>query len=150
MKQFVVNGRICGQTTHRFFTTIMRRHIQPPYSPNLAPCDFFLFPKLKYPLRGTRHESIQTIKINSILSPFSFTTEHQNSHFHKLIVNFALFIFSATVSRYFKYSLKFVVTTVTSSRLQNILGCEFGVIILSINRWNVAGAFANPNDIHLN
>ena len=22
---------------------------QPPYSPDLAPCDFFLFPKLKYP-----------------------------------------------------------------------------------------------------
>ena len=39
---------------------------QPPYSPDLAPCDFFLFPKLKYPLRGTRHESIEAIKINSL------------------------------------------------------------------------------------
>ena len=29
---------------------------QSPYSQDLAPCDFFLFPKLKYPLRGTRHE----------------------------------------------------------------------------------------------
>ena len=27
VKKFVVNGRICGQTTHGFFTTIMRRHI---------------------------------------------------------------------------------------------------------------------------
>ena len=26
-KKFVVNGRICGQTTHGFFTTIMRHHI---------------------------------------------------------------------------------------------------------------------------
>ena len=24
----------------------------PPYSPDLAPCDFFLFPKLKKKLRG--------------------------------------------------------------------------------------------------
>ena len=39
---------------------------QPPYSPYLAPCDFFLFSKLKYPLRGTRHESIEAIKINSL------------------------------------------------------------------------------------
>ncbi|KYN22659.1 hypothetical protein ALC57_04936 [Trachymyrmex cornetzi] len=27
---------------------------QPPYSPDMAPADFFLFPKLKLPLRGTR------------------------------------------------------------------------------------------------
>lgn len=38
---------------------------QPPYSPDLAPCDFFLFPKLKLPLRGTRFESIEAIKQNS-------------------------------------------------------------------------------------
>lgn len=28
----------------------------PPYSPDLAPCDFWLFPNLKKPLRGTRFE----------------------------------------------------------------------------------------------
>ena len=27
---------------------------QPPYSPDLAPCDFFLFPKLKGVIKGTR------------------------------------------------------------------------------------------------
>jgi len=37
----------------------------PPYSPDLAPCDFFLFPKLKLPLRGTRFSSIDDIKRNS-------------------------------------------------------------------------------------
>ena len=70
--------------THGFFTTILRRHIptlimteflakretkvisQPPYSPDFAACDFFLFPKLKYPLRGTRHESIEVTKRNSL------------------------------------------------------------------------------------
>ena len=39
---------------------------QSPYSPDLAPCDFSLFPKLKHPLRGTRHESIEVIKRNSL------------------------------------------------------------------------------------
>ena len=34
--------------------------------PDLAPCDFFLFPKLKYPLRGTHHESIEAIRRNSL------------------------------------------------------------------------------------
>ena len=35
---------------------------QPPYSPNLAPCDFWLFPKLKEKLRGCRYETIQQMK----------------------------------------------------------------------------------------
>ncbi|GFW65801.1 putative mariner transposase [Trichonephila clavipes] len=37
---------------------------QPPYSPNLSPCDFFLFPKLKNPLKGHHFgtlENIQTV-----------------------------------------------------------------------------------------
>ena len=28
----------------------------PPYSPDLAPCDFFLFPNLKKPLAGRKFE----------------------------------------------------------------------------------------------
>ena len=31
---------------------------QPPYSPDLAPCDFWLFPKL----RGCRYETIEGMK----------------------------------------------------------------------------------------
>ena len=31
---------------------------QPPYSPDLAPCDFWLFPKL----RGCRYETIEEMK----------------------------------------------------------------------------------------
>ena len=38
---------------------------QPPYSPDLTPSDFYLFPKLKLPLRGTRFDSIKVIKENS-------------------------------------------------------------------------------------
>ena len=39
---------------------------QPPYSPYLAPCDFWLFSKLKRPLRGNRFESIEDIKRESL------------------------------------------------------------------------------------
>ncbi|KYN19489.1 hypothetical protein ALC57_08176 [Trachymyrmex cornetzi] len=38
---------------------------QPPYSPDLAPCDFWLFPKLKRPLRGHRFDSIEEIQAKS-------------------------------------------------------------------------------------
>ena len=35
---------------------------QPPYSQDLAPCDFWLFPKLKENLRGCRYETIEEMK----------------------------------------------------------------------------------------
>ena len=34
----------------------------PPYSPDLAPCDFWLFHKLKKKLRGCRYETIEEMK----------------------------------------------------------------------------------------
>ena len=34
----------------------------PPYSPDLSPCDFWLFPKLKENLRGCRYETIEEMK----------------------------------------------------------------------------------------
>jgi hypothetical protein len=33
----------------------------PPYSPDLSPCDYFLFPKLKLPLKGRLFEDVQDI-----------------------------------------------------------------------------------------
>ena len=35
---------------------------QPPYSPDLAPCDFCLSPKLKEKLRGCRYKTIEEMK----------------------------------------------------------------------------------------
>ena len=35
---------------------------QLPYSPDLAPCDFFLFPKLKEVIKGTRFQDSKAIK----------------------------------------------------------------------------------------
>ena len=34
----------------------------PPNSPELAPCDFWLFPKLKEKLRGFHYEAIEEMK----------------------------------------------------------------------------------------
>ncbi|UYV81521.1 hypothetical protein LAZ67_20001423 [Cordylochernes scorpioides] len=38
---------------------------QPPYSPDLAPCDFFLFPKLKRPMKGRRYATLDEMKTAS-------------------------------------------------------------------------------------
>ena len=37
----------------------------PPYSPDLAPCDFFMFLMLKRSLKGRRFETISEIKANA-------------------------------------------------------------------------------------
>jgi hypothetical protein len=38
---------------------------QTSYSPYIAPCDFWLFPKLKMALKGKRFDDIDTIKENT-------------------------------------------------------------------------------------
>jgi hypothetical protein len=37
----------------------------PPYLPDLAPCDFALFPKLKMKLKGQRFETVSDIRRKS-------------------------------------------------------------------------------------
>jgi histone-lysine N-methyltransferase SETMAR len=39
---------------------------QAPYSPDMAPCDFWLFPKLKRPLKGSRFDSRKDIMRNAL------------------------------------------------------------------------------------
>ena len=38
---------------------------QPPYSPDTAPFDFWMFPKLKMSLKGKRFDDIETIQSNA-------------------------------------------------------------------------------------
>ena len=38
---------------------------QPPYSPDIAPCDFWMFSKLKMALKGKRSDDIETIQSNA-------------------------------------------------------------------------------------
>ena len=42
---------------------------QPPYSPDMAPCDFFLFPKIKRTLKGRRFTAKDDIKYASLKEP---------------------------------------------------------------------------------
>jgi hypothetical protein len=37
-------------------------HPYPPYSHDLTPCDFFLFPKIKLKLKGRRFDTIEEIQ----------------------------------------------------------------------------------------
>ena len=57
--------------TAKTVTTILREFrleilSHPPYSPDLALCDFFLFPKLKGHLKGTRFQSINEAKREAV------------------------------------------------------------------------------------
>ena len=54
---------------------------QPPYSPDLAPCDFCLFPKLK----GCRYETIEEMKeaVRKVID--TFTQENFYGAFQKLL-----------------------------------------------------------------
>ena len=48
---------------------------QPPYSPDLAPADFFLFPKLKSTLKGRRFDTFNEIQKNSTKELFAIPKE---------------------------------------------------------------------------
>ena len=53
MQKFLVKHQITQMT-------------QAPYSPDLVPCDFWLFPKLKSPLKGKRFHTINEIQENKM------------------------------------------------------------------------------------
>ena len=48
---------------------------QPPYSPDLATADFFLFPKLKSTFRGRRFDTFDEIQKNSTKELFAILKE---------------------------------------------------------------------------
>ena len=55
--------------------------LQPPYSQDLAPCDFCLFPKL----RGCRYESIEEMKESVTKVIDTLTQEDFDGTFKKLL-----------------------------------------------------------------
>jgi len=48
---------------------------QPPYPPDLAPADFFLFPELKSTLKGRRFDTFDEIQKNSTKELFAIPKE---------------------------------------------------------------------------
>ena len=69
---------------------------QPPYSPDLAPNDFWLFPKL----RGCRYETIEEMKeaVTKVID--TLTQEDFSGAFQKLLERYNKFI--ATGGDYFE------------------------------------------------
>jgi len=51
--------------TRWFLTDYMAVLSHPPYSPDFAPSDFFLFPKLKLKLKGLRFQTLEEIQAES-------------------------------------------------------------------------------------
>jgi len=62
VKQFLANKNI----------TVLEH---PPYSPDLAPCDFYLFPKIKSVLKGTHFVSVEHVKAKTA-EVLNSLTEH--------------------------------------------------------------------------
>ena len=57
---------------------------QLPYSPDLAPCDFCLFPKPKENFRGCRYETIEEMK-EAVMKVFYTLTQDFHGAFQKLL-----------------------------------------------------------------
>ena len=57
----------------------------PPYSSDLAPCDFYLFSKLKEKVRGCRYETIEEMKevVTKVID--TLTQEDFRGAFQKLL-----------------------------------------------------------------
>jgi transposase len=51
----------------------------PPYSPDLAPCDFYLFPKVKNIMRGVHFVDVDTIK-RETTKPLKELTKEDMQH----------------------------------------------------------------------
>ena len=64
----------------------------PPYSLDLTPCDFCLFPKLKEKLRGCRYETIEEMKeaVTKVID--TLTQEDFHGAFQKLLERYKEYI----------------------------------------------------------
>ena len=60
---------------------VIRTVPQPPYSPDLSPCDFWLFPKL----RSCRYETIEEMKEAVTKGLDTLTQENFHGAFQKLL-----------------------------------------------------------------
>ena len=58
---------------------------QPPYSQDLASCDFSLFPKLNEKVRGCRYETIEEMKETVMKVIDTHTQEDFHGTFQKLL-----------------------------------------------------------------
>jgi hypothetical protein len=55
----------------------------PPHSPDVAPCHFFLFPKMKLKLKGRRFDTIEEIQAESQRVLYTLTEKDFREAFQK-------------------------------------------------------------------
>ena len=99
-------ARVLHQEVGFFFTTMHRAVVlqeflarkqvcvlnHPPYSPDLSPCDYFLFPKLKLPLKGRLFEDVQDIQGDVTSSLRAIPQEDVQKSFQSLLDRATRFI----------------------------------------------------------
>jgi len=57
---------------------------QPPYSPDLAPCDFFLFPQLKKTMKSRQFDYVEDIQANVTRQLRAITKrDYQRCYYHQ-------------------------------------------------------------------
>jgi len=61
----------------------MTQLIHPPYSPDLAPCDFFLFPRMKKVLKGKRFADVEEVKTKTTEALKGITLQEFQDCFEK-------------------------------------------------------------------
>ena len=78
----------------------------PPYCPDLAPCDFWLSPKLKEKLRGCSYETVEVMKEAVTKVVDTLTQEDFHGAFQKLLERYNKCI--AARGDYFEGDLRFM------------------------------------------
>ena len=81
------NSPVCNSILDTDYLTKMgiKTVPHPPYNPDLAPCDFWLFSKLKEKLRGCRYETIEEMKENVTKIIDTLTQEESHGAFQKVL-----------------------------------------------------------------
>ncbi|UYV80072.1 hypothetical protein LAZ67_18001593 [Cordylochernes scorpioides] len=115
---------------------------QPPYSPDLAPCDFFLFPKLKRPMKGGRALYELAYTFLRFVPPLLLNTLVENKRYLLVIEDCALLFFGCGDSLlienvgsdqepqwhgYLYSALMLVSSVVAGLASQHVLFCMIGV-----------------------
>jgi len=91
--------------THHCCSTIpdFKKHYSdspPPYSPDLTPCDFFLFPKMKLLLKGRRFGTTEEItQKRKRLSTHSYLRTSRDARNHGKHARIAVYMPKGTTSK---------------------------------------------------
>ena len=108
------------QSRHRLFDQeVIRTVPHHPYSPDLAPCDFWLFPKL----RGFRYETIEEMReaVTKVID--TLTQENFHGAFQKLLERYKKCI--STGGDYFERDLSFMCVLLIRVAIRKMSGNLF-------------------------